>query len=455
MLEAAINMPQIRVLIVDDSKLARIKLKKMLEAEDLQMQIDMVESAEAALDYLTSERPEVIFLDHNMPGMSGLSALKIIKANPATATIPIMMYTSESDDVYLGKARALGAFDVLVKEDLQAVKISKRLSELKLRPRTKTQNKVFDVKVYDGANRANQFQSATSYYPRGRFKVVDNTESLPVVTSNTLKTANDDTGFHRCPDDFQPAEIKTDDLHTNWWLPLVVFVSAVILAVGISRYFSTPVLPVIDQSKPAQVVVKQAVSPPPVARYIEKPEEVTEIPVINLGNSINSIQFDPAPLLAALTWAMGQRMEYAYDEQPLAGARLDELRIMLGYLEDAGFRGEVNLVVHQGDYCLHQANDGRQYMPEAGSYVNDCVVIEARPGDQLLSDLQSVEFARFLSTSPLANGAAGIVVNVASAENGNSLYPYPYPYANSDLTAHEWNVLANKNNTIEVIIKQH
>ncbi len=460
MLEAVVKLPQIRVLIVDDSKLARIKLKKMLEAEDPHMQIDMVESAEAALDYLTSEQPEVIFLDHNMPGMSGLAALKIIKANPATATIPIMMYTSESDDVYLGKARALGAFDVLVKENLQAGKISKRFNELKLKPRLQQQNKVFDVKVYDGANRANQFQNTDSRYLKGRLRVVEHSEKLATVDLHGKESVNDDTGFHRRPDDFRPAEIKTDDMRTNWWLPLVVFLSGVILAVGIAKYFNTSSIPAVANDitnnihdKVVQEPVKQ-VSPSAVIRHTGNTAETNVEPTLNASNNVaNNVLFDPAPLFDALTWAMGQRMEYAYDEQPLGGGRLDELRTMLSYLESAGFRGEVNLIVHQGDYCLNQANDGRQYLPESNSSFNDCVMIEARPGDQLLSDLQSVEFARFLSTSSLANGAEGITVNVASAENDSILYPYPY--VDSNLTAGKWNSIAAKNNTIEVVIRRY
>ena len=35
-------------------------------------------------------------MDHMMPGMDGFQAVRAIKTNPATATIPIMMYTSQA-----------------------------------------------------------------------------------------------------------------------------------------------------------------------------------------------------------------------------------------------------------------------------------------------------------------------------------------------------------------------
>ena len=42
-----------------------------------------------------------------MPGIDGSRALQIIKSNPDTAMIPVIMYTSKSGDVYTGQARAL------------------------------------------------------------------------------------------------------------------------------------------------------------------------------------------------------------------------------------------------------------------------------------------------------------------------------------------------------------
>ena len=94
-------------LIVDDSKSARVVLKRMLEVHELD--VDTAESAESALEYLNDHRPDVIFMDHMMPGMDGFEAVTAIKNNPDTATIPIMMYTSQQGELYVGQARALGA----------------------------------------------------------------------------------------------------------------------------------------------------------------------------------------------------------------------------------------------------------------------------------------------------------------------------------------------------------
>ena len=103
----------------------------MLEKYDID--VDMAESAEQAIEYLKGNRPDAIFMDHLMPGMDGLQAVKAIKGNPQTAMIPIMMYTSQEGELYVGQARALGAMGVLPKQ-VRPVDVSKVLYELHLLP---------------------------------------------------------------------------------------------------------------------------------------------------------------------------------------------------------------------------------------------------------------------------------------------------------------------------------
>ncbi len=116
-------------LIVDDSRTARVVLQKKLETHELR--VDNAESAEAALEYLVVNRPDIIFMDHEMPGMDGFEAVSAIKKNPATATIPIMMYTAQEGELYVGQARALGAVGVLPKE-VEPVELSKVLESLRI-----------------------------------------------------------------------------------------------------------------------------------------------------------------------------------------------------------------------------------------------------------------------------------------------------------------------------------
>src|SRR5262245_8564862 len=107
-----------RALVVDDSKSARAFLARILERHEIT--VDAAESAEAAIEYLARNKPDVIFMDHMMPGMDGFQAVQTIKNNPRTSAIPILMYTSQEGDLYLGQARALGAEGVLPKQIKQS-----------------------------------------------------------------------------------------------------------------------------------------------------------------------------------------------------------------------------------------------------------------------------------------------------------------------------------------------
>ena len=100
-------------LIVDDSRLACKVMSRMLEGYNISSVSTY--SAEEALEYLQHNQPDMIFLDHSMPGMDGLETIKVIKSNPKTAMVPVMMYTAKEGEVYVGQARALGAVDVLPK----------------------------------------------------------------------------------------------------------------------------------------------------------------------------------------------------------------------------------------------------------------------------------------------------------------------------------------------------
>ena len=100
-------------LIVDDSRSARTMLERLLGR--MNVRTDAVDSAEAALQFLEKTTPDIIFMDHMMPGMDGLEATQRIKSNPRTATIPTIMYTSKEGDEYRHIARSHGAEGVLAK----------------------------------------------------------------------------------------------------------------------------------------------------------------------------------------------------------------------------------------------------------------------------------------------------------------------------------------------------
>ncbi|MBI3171076.1 MAG: response regulator, partial [Hydrocarboniphaga effusa] len=102
---------------------ARFALRKHLESHAFK--VDTAESAQAAYQWLESQTPDMIFLDHVMPGEDGFTALRHLKADPHTAAIPVVICSSNEGNAFVAEARGQGAADVLQKpptpEQLQRV----------------------------------------------------------------------------------------------------------------------------------------------------------------------------------------------------------------------------------------------------------------------------------------------------------------------------------------------
>lgn len=109
-----------KILVVDDSGMIRSVLKKYLS--DLGVK-DFVEAADGvlALKAVTAHKIDLVFMDWNMPNLSGIEALKKLKANPATRAIPVIMVTSESEKAHILDAVKAGAANYVIKPFSPAV----------------------------------------------------------------------------------------------------------------------------------------------------------------------------------------------------------------------------------------------------------------------------------------------------------------------------------------------
>lgn len=119
-----------RALVVDDSKSARFAMRKFLEGNGYV--VETAESAEEAYIALNKSKPDVIFLDHVMPGVDGLEALSTIKKDTRTASLPVILCSSNEDNNFARQAREFGALDVLLKppSSQQIAQVLKRLPEV-------------------------------------------------------------------------------------------------------------------------------------------------------------------------------------------------------------------------------------------------------------------------------------------------------------------------------------
>lgn len=100
-------------LVVDDSKSARFALRRFLENQ--YYKVETAESAETCYAALKQIRPDVIFLDHVMPGADGFEVLRKLKHDPETAGIKVVICSSHDGEDFVQKATTGGAAGVLIK----------------------------------------------------------------------------------------------------------------------------------------------------------------------------------------------------------------------------------------------------------------------------------------------------------------------------------------------------
>jgi two-component system cell cycle response regulator len=102
-----------RILIADDSAVARMVLTNELAAQGLEI-IAARDGAEA-LTLARANDPEVILLDVEMPVLDGFGVLARLRADPALAEIPVVFLTGIDDSATAARGLAAGAHDYLRK----------------------------------------------------------------------------------------------------------------------------------------------------------------------------------------------------------------------------------------------------------------------------------------------------------------------------------------------------
>jgi len=101
---------KIRTLIVDDEPLARERLRKLLQAEsDIEI-VGECSNGKEALELANSARPDLIFLDVQMPELDGFGVVAGLEGEPLPAVVFVTAY-----DRFALKAFEVHALDYLLK----------------------------------------------------------------------------------------------------------------------------------------------------------------------------------------------------------------------------------------------------------------------------------------------------------------------------------------------------
>jgi two-component system alkaline phosphatase synthesis response regulator PhoP len=127
-------MARERILVVDDEEDILELLRFNLAREGYR--VACAASGETAFQEARSRQPDLILLDLMLPGMDGLEVCRLLKGDPKTAGIPIIMLTAKSEESDIVAGLELGADDYVTKPFSPKVVIARIRTALR-RLRTK------------------------------------------------------------------------------------------------------------------------------------------------------------------------------------------------------------------------------------------------------------------------------------------------------------------------------
>jgi len=461
-----------RALIVDDSKSARLFLARILEKYEID--VDNAENAEAAIEYLASHRPDVIFMDHLMPGMDGFQAVQAIKNNPLTATIPIMMYTSQEGELYLGQARALGAVGVLPKQ-IKPTDVSKVLYQLHLLQdrRSAQQTSFRPVTLVPAAEPEPSAANDSGVIPKILTETVLREQFADL---RRALVAGVDTQTERitaevrallleafppaAPADKAPAPTPPPPVQWGW------LVASVALAIAFATTFlwwqqanqlRALSSEVAQLHRDLSAAPEAAVGPllgdaPPSfdkvgathkAAAAESPASGAVRGASGAGaqSSAKAFPTDAKPLVIGVP----------YGADALSGPRLDMIRQLLDRLVKENHTGVVDIKSFPGRFCLvGNANDGYSLAPDETPY-SKCDLV-GNPADDALSPAQRTPLP-FANLVGAVRNSSHRSLDVQVSTGDANVTITQYPSVSSGLTAGEWNRAGGTNNRIEIRVR--
>lgn len=118
-----------KVLLVDDSNTMRRIQRNTLEKIGFTDVTEAQDGAEA-IDKLKAGGFQLVLMDWNMPNMTGIEALRKIKADPGLKATPVIMVTSESEKAKIIEAIQAGAANYVVKP-FQPETLSEKIAAIK------------------------------------------------------------------------------------------------------------------------------------------------------------------------------------------------------------------------------------------------------------------------------------------------------------------------------------
>jgi len=107
--------PPVNIVIVEDETWIRENLVREINGAPGFLCVNHYRTAEEALQGIPADLPDVVLMDINLPGISGIEALEILRHDPATAHIPVIALSANARPRDIEKGLQAGFFRYLTK----------------------------------------------------------------------------------------------------------------------------------------------------------------------------------------------------------------------------------------------------------------------------------------------------------------------------------------------------
>ncbi len=116
------------ILMIEDDGDLRLLIKRCLKKDA--HEVHEAWSGEEGLEKLSALKPDLVILDLGLPGMNGIQVCQKIRATPESASVPVIVLTSEDKHSVMEECKAAGANEFITKPvDIHQIRdvVNKRL----------------------------------------------------------------------------------------------------------------------------------------------------------------------------------------------------------------------------------------------------------------------------------------------------------------------------------------
>lgn len=122
------TQPKHRILVVDDDKTLREMYAERLKHDGYE--VLTATNGEEGLEIALTQQPAVILLDLMMPKKGGLGVLEVLKSQPTTEHIPVMILTAYPEEEYRDKSTRAGAAHFIAKSETTPAEVVAKVEAL-------------------------------------------------------------------------------------------------------------------------------------------------------------------------------------------------------------------------------------------------------------------------------------------------------------------------------------